>query len=109
MSGPSARLVYRRGVAQVLLIEDDPLIRGSIVRSLSNLPHVVASVGTAMEGLRLVVENHPDVVLLDLGLPDLDRRSLLAMVRAVTEVGVIVISASDDDQRIVALLANVAV
>src|SRR6478609_6552676 len=104
MSGPSARLVYRRGVAQVLLIEDDPLIRGSIARSLSNLPHVVASAPTAMEGLRLVVESHPDVVLLDLGLPDLDGRSLLAMIRAVTQVPVIVISARDDDKSIVDVL-----
>jgi DNA-binding response OmpR family regulator len=91
-------------VAQVLMIEDDPLIRASIVRALSNLPHVVATASSAMEGLRLVVASHPDVVLLDLGLPDLDGRSLLAMIRAVTQVPVIVISARDDDRGIVDVL-----
>jgi len=102
--GVEPGLVYRRGVANVVLIEDDPLIRSSIVRSLSDRPHVVTTAPTAMEGLRLVVESHPEVVLLDLGLPDLDGRSLLAMIRAVTEVPVIVISARDVDAGIVDVL-----
>src|SRR5436190_1170168 len=66
--------------------------------------HVTTTVGSALEGLRLAVENRPDVVLLDLGLPDLDGASLLAMMRAVTPVPVIVISARDDDASIVSLL-----
>jgi DNA-binding response OmpR family regulator len=102
--GPLCVLDYRRGVAQVLMIEDDPLIRASIVRAFSNLTHVVTTASTAMDGLRLVLASHPDVVLLDLGLPDLDGRSLLAMVRAVSQVPVIVISARDDDRDIVEVL-----
>jgi two-component system, OmpR family, KDP operon response regulator KdpE len=91
-------------VAQVLMIEDDPLIRASVVRALRNLPHVVTSASTAMDGLRLALSSHPDVMLLDLGLPDLDGRSLLAMVRAVSQVPVIVISARDQDKDIVEVL-----
>ena len=44
----------------------------------------VATAPTAMAGLQLVVSNRPDVVLLDLGLPDLDGHALLAMIRSVT-------------------------
>ena len=59
---------------------------------------------TAMTGLQSLVEHRPDVVLLDLGLPDLDGASLLAMIRAVSDVPVIVISARDEGAGIVALL-----
>jgi DNA-binding response OmpR family regulator len=87
-----------------LIIEDDPLIRASLVRALNALPHVASTATTAMEGLRLVVASQPEVVLLDLGLPDLDGKAVLAMIRAVTDVPVIVISARDDDRSIVSLL-----
>ena len=59
---------------------------------------------TAMAGLQSLVEHRPDVVLLDLGLPDLDGASLLAMIRAVSDVPVIVVSARDEGAGIVALL-----
>ena len=59
---------------------------------------------TAMAGLQSLVEHRPDVVLLDLGLPDLDGASLLAMIRAVSDVPVIVVSARDEVAGIVALL-----
>jgi DNA-binding response OmpR family regulator len=91
-------------VAQVLIIEDDPLIRASLIRALASLAHVASSASAAMEGLRLAVSSSPDVVLLDLGLPDLDGTSVLAMIRAVTSVPVVVISARDDDRSIVSLL-----
>ena len=57
-----------------------------------------------MTGLQSLVEHRPDVVLLDLGLPDLDGASLLAMIRAVSDVPVIVVSARDEGAGIVALL-----
>jgi DNA-binding response OmpR family regulator len=91
-------------VAQVLIIEDDPLIRASLIRTLGMLHHVVVSAPTAMEGLQLVVSSQPEVVLLDLGLPDLDGNALLAMIRSVSAVPVIVISARDDDTGIIAVL-----
>jgi len=59
---------------------------------------------TAMAGLQSLVAVRPDVVLLDLGLPDLDGAALLAMIRAVSDVPVIVVSARDDGAGMVALL-----
>ncbi|HET7357020.1 MAG TPA: response regulator transcription factor [Nocardioidaceae bacterium] len=91
-------------MAAVLIVEDDATVRGALVRALGQLPHVPSSAGTAMEGLRLVLDERPDVVLLDLTLPDLDGSALLSMIRAVSKVPVIVISARDDDRDIVALL-----
>jgi DNA-binding response OmpR family regulator len=66
--------------------------------------HAVSSAGTALAGLRSAVEDRPDLVVLDLGLPDLDGGELLRMLRAVSAVPVIVATARDDDGSVVAAL-----
>lgn len=90
-------------MAGIVIIEDDAAIRTAVARSLAEA-HVVTPAGTAMEGLRTVLDQRPDAVLLDLGLPDLDGSALLAMIRAVSEVPVIIISARDEERDVVALL-----
>jgi two-component system, OmpR family, KDP operon response regulator KdpE len=91
-------------MAVLLLVEDDAAIRSSLTRAMSERGHVVHSVGSALEGLRSVVDIQPDVVLLDLGLPDLDGARIMPMLRAVVTVPVIVTTARDDEDQIVALL-----
>ena len=88
----------------ILLIEDDGSIRSAITRALSDLGHVVTSASTGMSGLEAAVDGAPDVVLLDLGLPDIDGLQVLAMLRAVSEVPVIIITARDDDADMVKAL-----
>ena len=91
-------------VAHVLVIEDDPAIRSSLVRSLTDRGHAVSSAPAAMAGLQRVLDDEPDLVLLDLGLPDLDGHSLLTMLRAVRRTPVIVVTARDDDPSVVRAL-----
>jgi DNA-binding response OmpR family regulator len=91
-------------VPQVLIVEDDDRIRTSLVRTLTEHGHAVSSAHTAMGGLRQAVEHRPDVVVLDLGLPDLDGREVLRMLRAVSRVPVIVATARDDEEEIVRVL-----
>jgi two-component system, OmpR family, KDP operon response regulator KdpE len=91
-------------VPHVLVIEDDPAIRSALIRSLGERGHAVSSAADAMSGLREAVETRPDLVLLDLGLPDLDGTELLRMLRAVSKVPVIVATARDDDASIVRAL-----
>jgi DNA-binding response OmpR family regulator len=91
-------------VATILLIEDDGSIRSAITRALTDLGHVVSTSNTGMSGLESAVDNPPDVVLLDLGLPDVDGLQVLAMLRAVSEVPVIIITARDDDADMVKAL-----
>ncbi|MBB2924559.1 response regulator transcription factor [Cellulomonas cellasea] len=91
-------------MADVLIVEDDATIRTALVRALGAREHSTMTAPTALEGLQSIVGHRPDVVLLDLGLPDLDGATLLPMIRSVSDVPVIVISARDDGRDIVALL-----
>ncbi len=91
-------------MASVFVVEDDHQIRELAVRALADAGHVVRSEATAMAALQGIVDSAPDVVVLDLGLPDLDGGDLLRMIRAVSDVPVIVATARDDDSEIVRLL-----
>ena len=91
-------------MATILLIEDDNGIRSAITRALTDLGHAVTTSNRGMSGLESAVDNQPDVVLLDLGLPDVDGLQVLAMLRAVSKVPVIVITARDDDADMVRAL-----
>jgi DNA-binding response OmpR family regulator len=91
-------------VAQVLLIEDDASIRSALIRALGDRGHGVASAPTGMAGLQAVLSEPPDIVVLDLGLPDVDGRELLRMLRAVSAVPVIVATARDDESEIIGVL-----
>ncbi|MGY0231470.1 response regulator transcription factor [Longispora urticae] len=89
---------------RVLVIEDEPGIRHTLLQELVAYGHSVQAVGSAMAGLRAVTGNEPDVVLLDLGLPDLDGAVLLTMIRAATQVPVIVATARDEECDMIRLL-----
>jgi two-component system, OmpR family, KDP operon response regulator KdpE len=91
-------------MARVLIIEDDLTIRTSVGRALTDRGHVVASASTAITGLELAVSEGPEVVLLDLGLPDLDGREMLRMLRAVSAVPVIVVTARRTEGEMVRAL-----
>jgi two-component system response regulator PrrA len=91
-------------MATVLVVEDDPAIRSGMVRALGERGHAVSTAGSGMSALQGVVDDPPDIVLLDLGLPDVDGRQVLAMIRSVSQVPVVVVSARDQDSEVVSAL-----
>ncbi|GAA0535572.1 response regulator transcription factor [Paractinoplanes ferrugineus] len=91
-------------MARLLLIEDDPAIRATLLRALRERGHAVAASPAAMAGLRTALAEKPDLIVLDLGLPDLDGRELLRMLRAVSRVPVIIATARDEEVEMVRLL-----
>ena len=91
-------------MVQLLVVEDDAAIRSALIRALTEGGHAVTSSPGAMPALRQVLETPPDLVLLDLGLPDLSGYEALRMIRAVSAVPVVVITARDDEAEIIKVL-----
>ncbi len=91
-------------MAQIVLIEDDVDIRRLVADALAAQGHDVESAAAALEGLQLTVKGKPDLVVMDLGLPDLDGTELLRMIRAVSQVPIIVITARGADEVVVRTL-----
>lgn len=91
-------------MSTVFVIEDDQQIRELVVRAMADAGHVVHAEPTAMAGLQGVIDARPDVVLLDLGLPDVDGSELLRMIRSVSDVPIVITTARDDAAEIVRLL-----
>jgi two-component system, OmpR family, KDP operon response regulator KdpE len=91
-------------VASVLVIEDDQRIREALASGLAGSGHAVRTEATGAAALTAAVEWRPEVIVLDLGLPDLDGADVLRMLRGVSEVPVIVATARDDEAEIVRLL-----
>lgn len=89
---------------RIVLIEDDIEIRRLAADALSAQGHDVESADRALAGLELAVKGAADLVLLDLGLPDIDGGELLRMIRAVSQVPVIVITARGSDETVVSTL-----
>lgn len=90
-------------VASVLIIEDDQRIRQSLARRLADRGHDVETVARAMIGVERAVSGGFDVVVLDLGLPDVDGSEALRMIRSVSDVPVVIATARDDEVEIVKL------
>lgn len=95
---------YRAGMTSVAIIEDDRRIRESLSKRLAERGYDVETAATAMSGVQLVVSGSFDVVILDLGLPDLDGTEALRMIRAVTNVPVVVATARDEEAEIISVL-----
>jgi DNA-binding response OmpR family regulator len=92
------------GVAQLLLVEDDAAIRSALIRTLTEHGHAVTSMPNAMTALQQLLESPPDLILLDLGLPDISGYEALRMMRAISSVPVVVITARDDEADIIRVL-----
>ncbi len=92
-------------MALILLVEDDRNITAALSRALSDAGHVVRAVGRAADALRTVTEARPDLVVLDLGLPDADGTEVLRMMRSMSDVPVIVATARRSEADIIALLS----
>ena len=91
-------------MAQLLVVEDDAAIRGALIRALTERGHAVTSQPTAMTAIQHVLDSPPDLILLDLGLPDLGGYEALRMMRAITSVPVVVVTARDDEAEIIRVL-----
>ncbi len=82
----------------ILLIEDEPQMRRFLRITLQSHGYRLAEAETGQEGLMQAATRNPDVVLLDLGLPDVDGLEVTRRLREWTQTPVIVISAREQEQ-----------
>jgi two-component system KDP operon response regulator KdpE len=78
---------------QILIIEDEAPIRRFLRASLTEEGYRFNEAQTAKEGLQLAGSEHPDLILLDLGLPDMDGLNVIRQLRDWSQVPVIILSA----------------
>lgn len=88
----------------ILLIEDDPHIRRFLRASLVTQGYDLLEAGTGREGLALAASRVPDVVLLDLGLPDMEGIEVIKQLRAWSGVPIVILSARGQERDKVANL-----
>ena len=93
-------------MSSILIVEDEFSIRNALTSFLAGAGHSVEALASGMEGVQRALQGELDVVVLDLGLPDVDGSEVLKMIRAVSTVPVIVATARDDEEEIVRILKS---
>ena len=88
----------------ILVVEDDPHVRSALLRALDERGYAATSAPNGLAGLDAAVRERPDLLVVDLGLPDVDGQELLRMLRAVSAIPVIVATAREDESEIVRAL-----
>ncbi|CAN5417089.1 response regulator [soil metagenome] len=91
-------------MTRVLVVDDEPQIRKALKVNLAARGYDVDRAATGEEGLVLAADHHPDVVLLDLGLPGLDGLGVIEGLRGWSEVPIIVLSVRGEESDKIAAL-----
>ena len=86
-------------MTEVLIIEDDRAIQNLLKIALKQEGYVVNTVSTALDGINFVVKNLVDIIILDLGLPDIDGINVVNSIRSFNDkLPIIVVSARDSEE-----------
>lgn len=89
---------------KILVVDDEPSIRTLLKSTLARAGYAVIEAATAREAVSAAQIDKPDLVLLDLGLPDRDGLEIIAALRGDGNLPVIVVSAREDSEQKVAAL-----
>jgi two-component system KDP operon response regulator KdpE len=96
-----------QGNLRILVVDDEKAIRSFLKTSLSSYGYSVFEAATGRKALEAAVEVHPDIIVLDLGLPDIGGMEVIARIRKRTKTPIIILSVRDDPaEKIVALDAG---
>ncbi len=91
-------------MTRVLVVDDEPQIRKALKVNLEARSYEVVVASTGEEALVLAADTHPDVVLLDLGLPGIDGMGVIEGIRGWSEMPIIVLSVRGEESDKVAAL-----
>ncbi|MBR6801125.1 MAG: response regulator transcription factor [Eubacteriaceae bacterium] len=88
----------------ILLIEDDEKISNFMSVALSARDYAVRTAKTGKDGIWQLMHNPPDIVILDLGLPDIDGNEVIKQIRSLSQVPILIVSAREmESDKILAL------
>jgi two-component system KDP operon response regulator KdpE len=90
----------------ILLIEDETPIRRFLRTSLLGHDYRLAEAETGQQAIRLAAQQPPDLVILDLGLPDMDGQEVLRQLREWLQAPILILSARDQEKQKVTALDN---
>lgn len=94
-------------MTRVLDVDDEPQIRRALELNLRVRDYEVSSAASDEEALRLAATNHPDLIILDLGLPGIDGVEVIEGVRGWSDVPILILSARErQEAKVVALDAG---
>ncbi len=88
----------------ILVVDDEPQIQRFLRHALEAAGYRVLAADRGISALRLAAQEQPDLIILDLGLPDLDGKAVLGQLRQTMPVPVIILSARDDEEEKIAAL-----
>ncbi|WVT73658.1 response regulator [Sinorhizobium chiapasense] len=91
-------------VERILVVDDEPQIQRFLKPALSAAGYDILEAMTGAEALKAAATNAPDVVILDLGLPDMDGKEVIANLRGWSQVPIIILSARDRESEKIAAL-----
>ena len=91
-------------VERILVVDDEPQIQRFLKPALSAAGYDILEAMTGAEALKAAATSAPDVVILDLGLPDMDGKEVIANLRGWSQVPIIILSARDQESEKIAAL-----
>lgn len=93
-------------MTRILIIDDEPQIRRFLTISLESQGYQLSEADTGRRGLEQITLEQPDLIILDLGLPDIDGQQVLRELRTFCETPVIVLSVRNSEREKVEALDN---
>lgn len=90
--------------SRILVVDDEPQIQRFLKPSLTAAGYEMVEAGTGAEALKAVATQAPDLVILDLGLPDMDGKEVIASLRAWSDTPILILSARDRESEKIAAL-----
>lgn len=83
----------------ILVVEDDRPIRNFITAALNSQGYKYIETDKGNEAIALSISNHPDLIILDLGLPDIDGTEVIKKVRELLSIPIIIVSARENERQ----------
>ncbi|WP_312701085.1 response regulator transcription factor [Sedimentibacter sp.] len=91
-------------MSKILIIEDDNKITNFMSMALKSKEYAIISARNGNDGILYFCTEKPDIILLDLGLPDMDGVDIIKQIRDVSDIPIIIVSAREQDNDKIAAL-----